>query len=66
MPPFNIISRRSTPENVLSSKRNQKLQESEDERRARLDDYNTGNELARFLMRTIFLVIKQIIECAKL
>ena len=53
MPPFNIISRRSTS----SFKRNYKLQESEDERRAKLD---IGNELARFLMGTIFLVIVQV------
>ena len=34
MPPFNIISIRSTSEIVLSSKR----KESKDERRAKLDD----------------------------
>ena len=36
--PFKGISIRSTPEIVLSSKRNSQLQESEDERRAKLDD----------------------------
>ena len=35
MPHFNVISRRSTPEIVLKKI---KLQESEDKRRARLDD----------------------------
>ena len=51
--PFNGISIKSTPEIVFSSERNYQLQESEDERRAKLV---IGDELARFLMGTIFLV----------
>ena len=42
MPPFNVISISSTPEIVLSSQINSKLQESEDERRAKLDGKING------------------------
>ena len=59
--PFKGILIRSTPEIVLSSKQNQ-LQVSEDERRAKQDDKLVGNELARFLMGTIFLVYAVILS----
>ena len=59
MPPFNIIARWSTAEIFLSSKRKQ---ESEDERRANwMTKYR--NELARFLMGTIFLVCNFVPQC---
>ena len=51
MPPFNIISIRSTPEIVPSYK---KLQAGWQ---------NIGNELTRFLMGTIFLVLLLVTNC---
>ena len=54
VPPFNVISIRSTQKIVPSSKINYKLQESEDESTAKLMTKYIGNELAHFLMGTIF------------
>ena len=55
--PFKGISIKSTPEIVLSSKRNLKLQESEDERRAKQDDKLLyGMNSLAILMGTIFYI----------